>query len=100
MWVTLLTIAPGLIPIIIEAIINVESVVSGVLSGTIKKEKVMAVVKAILDTRDYFTKGDSAYQDMILNFTSEAIDFIVSAFNVLGLFKTSKKLDFTPKGGV
>ena len=99
MWLSLLTLAPGLIPIIIDTIINVESVVSGVLKGEIKKEKVLAVVRAILDTKDYFTKANSDYQNMILTLTSEAIDIIVSAFNFLGLFKTSKKLDFTPKTG-
>ena len=99
MWLSLLTLAPGLIPIIIDTIINVESVVSGVLKGEIKKEKVLAVVKSILDTKDYFTNNNPEYQNMILNLTDEAIDLIVSAFNFLGLFKTSKKLDFTKKEG-
>ena len=99
MWLSLLTLAPGLIPIIIDTIINVESVVSGVLKGEIKKEKVLSVIKAILDTKDYFTNTNPEYQNMILNLTGEAIDLIVSAFNFLGLFKTSKKLDFTPKEG-
>ena len=99
MWLSLLTLAPGLIPIIIDTIINVASVVSGVLKGEIKKEKVLAVVKAILDTKDYFTKSDPSNQGLIISLVSTAIDVIVSAFNFLGLFKTSKKLDFSPKEG-
>ncbi len=99
-WGLLLAIAPELVPLIVSTIINVESAVKGILKGEVKKQKVMEVIKAILQTKDYFIEGDSAKQSQIYTVVSEAIDFFVTAFNYLGLFKTSKKVDFSPTGGV
>lgn len=98
-WSLLLALAPDLIPLIVGLVINIESTIRGALAGEIKKSKVMDAIKAILQTKDYFVNSDSAEQSEIYALVDQAIDFIVSAFNYLGLFKTSKKLDFSPREG-
>ena len=95
-WSLLLALAPDLVPLIVKAILDVENVVSGTLKGEIKKSKVLEVIKAVLQTKDYFVGSDSAKQSQIFTLVDQAIDFFVSVFNYLGIFKTSKKVSFQP----
>lgn len=100
-WRVLLALAPDIVPLIVSTIMNVEQAIKGVLSGEIKKDKVMAVIKAFLQTKDFFTGKDDSETAKIYTLVSEAIDFFVMTFNYVGLFKTTKKLDFSkisPKG--
>ena len=96
MWKELFKIAPELIPVIIQTVMDLEQVVTGAKKGEIKKSKVMNVIKSILDTKDYFLGKDSDGQNLILNLVDGFVDSIVSTFNYTGLFKSSEKLDFTP----
>ena len=96
MWKELFRIAPELIPLIIQTVMDIEKVITGVGNGEVKKSRVMSIVKSILDTKDYFLDKDSDGQYQILNLVSMFIDNVVSTFNYVGLFDTSEKLDFTP----
>ena len=96
MWKELLKIAPDLIPIIIQTVIDVEKVVSGIKRGEIRKSRVMSIIGNILDTKDYFVGRTPDGQLQFLNLVSMFIDTIVSTFNYTGLFGTGDKLDFTP----
>lgn len=96
MWKELLKIAPDLIPIIIQTVIDVEKVVTGIKRGEIRKSRVMSIVGNILDTKDYFVGRTPDGQLQFLNLVSMFIDTIVSTFNYTGLFGSSDKLDFTP----
>lgn len=98
-WSLLLALAPDLVPLIVSTIMNVEETVKGLLQGDVKKQKVMDVIKAVLQTKDFFMKSNDAETAQIYNLVSDAIDFFVKAFNYLGLFKTSKKVDFSPTEG-
>lgn len=97
MWTQLLLLAPDLIPILVNTVVNIEQAISGALQGEVKKDKVMAVIKAVLQTRDYFIKSDSAGQAMIITLVDQGIDFMVSFFNYTGIFKSSKKVSFAPE---
>ncbi len=92
----LLRLAPDLIPIIVTTVLDVESVVTGVKMGSIKKNKVLQIIQNVLTTKSYFTDNDTDGQNMIVNLVSQFIDALVSAMNLLGVFSTSEKLDFTP----
>jgi hypothetical protein len=96
MWKELFKIAPELIPVIIQTVMDIEQVVSGIKNGEIKKSRVMNILRAILETKDYFLGRDTDGQNQILNLVSMFVDVIVSTFNHAGLFKTTEKLDFTP----
>ncbi|GJM14964.1 MAG: hypothetical protein DHS20C13_02910 [Thermodesulfobacteriota bacterium] len=96
MWKELFRIAPELIPIIIQTVMDLEQVVTGIKRGEIRKSRVMNIISNILDTKDYFLKQDSDGQMEILNLVSMFVDVIVSTFNYTGLFASSEKLDFTP----
>lgn len=96
MWKELFKIAPELIPVIIQTVMDLEQVVRGVKRGEIRKSRVMNIISNILDTKDYFLKRDSDGQMEILNLVSMFVDVIVSTFNYTGLFASSEKLDFTP----
>ncbi len=96
MWKELLKIAPDLIPVIIQTVIDVEKVVSGIKRGEIRKSRVMSIIGNILDTKDYFVGRTPDGQLQFLNLVSMFIDTIVSTFNYTGLFGSSVKLDFTP----
>ena len=96
MWKELFKIAPELIPLIIQTVMDIEKVISGVKNGEIKKSRVMSIIRSILDTKDYFLGRDSDGQNQILNLVSMFVDTIVSTFNYVGVFGTSEKLDFTP----
>ncbi len=96
MWKELLKIAPDLIPIIIQTVIDVEKVVTGLKRGEIRKSRVMSIIGNILDTKDYFLGRTPEGQLQFLNLVSMFIDTIVSTFNYTGLFGTNDKLDFTP----
>jgi len=96
MWKELLKIAPDLIPIIIQTVIDVEKVVTGLKRGEVRKSRVMSIVGNILDTKDYFLGRTPEGQLQFLNLISMFVDTIVSTFNYTGLFGTSDKLDFTP----
>lgn len=96
MWKELLKVAPDLIPIIIQTVIDVEKVVSGIKRGEIRKSRVMSIIGNILDTKDYFVGRAPDGQLQFLNLVSMFIDTIVSTFNYTGLFGSSDKLDFTP----
>ena len=96
MWKELFRIAPELIPVIIQTVMDIEKVISGVGNGEIKKSRVMSIIKSILDTKDYFLGTDSDGQNQILNLVSMFVDSIVSTFNYVGLFETRETLDFTP----
>lgn len=98
-WGLLLALAPDLIPLIVKAVLDVEVTVRGVLKGEIKKSRVMDIVRAVLQTKDYFLNGDDVQQAQLYAVIDEAVDFFVMSFNYLGLFKTSKKVDFSPKSG-
>ena len=99
-WSLLLALAPDLVPIIVETIMNVERVWKEAGKGSVKKSRVLEVIEAILETRDYFVEGDVAKKSQIYSLVSEAIDFFVSAFNYLGIFKRGEKVDFSPKENV
>ncbi|GEM_PF-1761733 len=96
MWKELLKLAPDLIPIIIQTVIDVEKVVTGLKRGEIRKSRVMSIIGNILDTKDYFVGRTPDGQLQFLNLVSMFIDTIVSTFNYTGLFGTGDKLDFTP----
>lgn len=96
-WSLLLALAPDLVPLIVKAILDVEQTIRGIGRGLVKKEKVMDIIRAVMQTKDYFVGSDSAKQLEIFTLVEQAIDFLVSAFNYLGLFKTSKKVSFQPK---
>ena len=96
-WGLLLTLAPDIVPLIVSTIMSVEKLVKGFGQGVIKKEKVMDVIKAVLQTKDYFDGSDSSKVSQLYGLVSQAIDFFVAAFNYLGLFKSGKTADFTPK---
>jgi hypothetical protein len=96
MWKELLKIAPDLIPVIIQTVIDVEKVVAGIKRGEIRKSRVMSIIGNILDTKDYFVGRTPDGQLQFLNLVSMFIDTIVSTFNYTGLFGSSEKLDFTP----
>ena len=96
MWKELLRIAPGLIPLIVQAVMDVEKVIAGVKKGELKKSRVMSIIGSILETKDYFLDRDRDGQMQILNLASMFIDVLVSTFNYTGLFVASEKLDFTP----
>lgn len=98
-WSLLLALAPDLVPIIVSTIMNVEAVWKEAGKGKVKKNRVMEVIEAVLETRDYFIGGDQAKKSQIYSLVDESIDFFVSAFNYLGLFKTGEKADFSPKEG-
>lgn len=93
-WSLLLALAPELVPLIVSAIMSVEQAIRGVGHGVVKKGKVMDIIGAVLQTKDYFLNSDSAKQSEIFSLVDQAIDFFVSAFNYLGIFKTSKKISF------
>ncbi len=92
----LLDLAPDLIPVIVQTVIDAERVITGIGQGDIKKGRVMSILKNILETKSYFTDAGSDIQDQILNVAGNAIDLLVMALNMLGAFSTSKKIDFTP----
>ena len=96
MWKELLKIAPDLIPLIIQTVLDVENVVSGVRSGDIKKSRVMKIIGNMLDAKDYFLSRDSDGENQVLNLVSMFIDVTVSTFNYTGLFASGDTLDFTP----
>jgi len=96
MWKELFKIAPDLIPIIIQTVMDLEQVVTGIKRGEIRKSRVMSIISNLLDTKDYFLKRAPDGQMEILNLVSMFVDVIVSTFNYTGLFKTTLKLDFTP----
>lgn len=89
-------IAPDLIPLIIQTVLDVENVVTGLRQGEIKKSRVMSIISNILETKDYFLNRDSAGKNQILNLVSMFIDVTVSTFNYTGLFASKDTLDFTP----
>ena len=95
MWKELFKIAPELIPVIIQTVMDLEQVVTGIKRGEIRKSRVMNIISNILDTKDYFLKRDPDGQMEILNLVSIFVDVIVSTFNYTGLFGSSEKLDFT-----
>ncbi len=95
-WVKLLALAPDLVPVIVSAILSVESIYKGVKEGVLKKERVMDLIRAFLETKDYFVGASEATRSQIFALVDDAIDFIVSAFNYLGLFKREDKADFSP----
>lgn len=96
MWKELLRIAPDLIPLIIQTVMDVESVLTGIKRGEVRKSRVMSIIGNILDTKDYFLGRTPEGQLQFLNLVSMFIDTIVSTFNYTGLFGTNDKLDFTP----
>ncbi len=96
MWKELFKIAPDLIPIIIQTVMDLEQVVTGIKRGEIRKSRVMNIISNILDTKDYFLNRDSGGQLEILNLVSMFVDVLVSTFNYTGLFKSTESLDFTP----
>jgi hypothetical protein len=96
MWKELFKIAPELIPIIIQTVIDVEKVVTGIKRGEIRKSRVMSIIGNILDTKDYFLGRDPEGQLQFLNLVSMFVDTVVATFNYTGLFGTSERLDFTP----
>lgn len=96
MWKELLKIAPDLIPLIIQTVMDVENVVSGVRNGEIKKSRVMSIIGSVLDTKDYFLGRDSDGKNQVLNLVSMFIDVTVSTFNYTGLFASKDTLDFSP----
>lgn len=96
MWKELLKIAPDLIPLIIQTVLDVENVVTGFKQGQVKKSRVMGIISGVLDTKDYFLGRDSAGKNQILNLVSMFIDVTVSTFNYTGLFASKETLDFTP----
>mgnify|MGYP001563343846 CR=1 FL=1 len=96
-WGLMLTLVPDIIPLMVSTIMSVEKLIKGFGQGSVKKEKVMDVIKAVLQTKDYFDGMDSAQTTQIYALVSQAIDFFVGSFNYLGLFKSGKKVDFTPK---
>jgi len=96
MWKELLKIAPELIPVIIQTVMDVEQIISGIKNGQIKKSRVISILHSILETKDYFLGRDPDGQNQILNLVSMFVDVIVSTFNYTGLFRTSETFDFTP----
>jgi len=96
MWKELFKIAPDLMPIIIQTVMDLEQVVTGIKRGEIRKSRVMNIISSILDTKDYFLKRDPDGQMEILNLVSMFVDVLVSTFNFTGLFKSTERLDFTP----
>lgn len=96
MWKELLRIAPDLIPVIIQTILDVEMVISGVRHGDLKKSRVMSIIGSILDTKDYFLNRDSDGRQQVMNLVSMFIDVTVSTFNYTGLFASKDTLDFSP----
>lgn len=96
MWKELLKIAPDLIPIIIQTVIDVEKVLTGIKRGEIRKSRVMSIIGNILDTKDYFLGRTPEGQLQFLNLVSMFVDTIVSTFNYTRLFGTSDRLNFTP----
>ena len=96
MWKELLKIAPDLIPLIIQTVMDVENVVSGAGNGQIKKSRVMRIISNVLDTKDYVLGRDSDGKNQVLNLVSMFIDVTVSTFNYTGLFSSKDTLDFSP----
>jgi hypothetical protein len=96
MWKELLKIAPELIPLIIQTVLDVENVVSGIRNGEIKKSRVMSIIGSVLETKDYFLGRDSDGKNLVLNLVSMFIDVTVSTFNYTGLFASKDTLDFSP----
>ena len=96
MWKELLKVAPELIPLIIQTVLDVENVVSAARSGEIKKSRVMSIIGNVLDTKDYFLGRDSDGKNQVLNLVSMFIDVTVSTFNYTGLFASKDELDFSP----
>lgn len=96
-WSLLLALAPDLVPIIVSTILNIEAVFKEGGKGSVKKSRVLEVIEAVLETRDYFVEGDLSKKSQIYSLVSEAIDFFVSAFNYLGIFKRGEKVSFSPK---
>lgn len=93
----LLALAPDVLPEIIKAIFDVEKIYSGLKQGEIKKEAVMNLVEAFLETKDYFFKADSKLKVRILGLADASIDYLVSIFNITGVFEKEELMDFTPK---
>ena len=96
MWKELLRIAPDLIPLIIQTVMDVERVLTGIKRGEVRKSRVMSIIGNILDTKDYFLGRTPDGQLQLLNLVSMFVDTLVAAFNYTGVFKTSERLDFTP----
>ena len=96
MWKELLRIAPDLIPLIIQTVMDVERVLTGIKRGEVRKSRVMSIIGNILDTKDYFLGRAPDGQMQLLNLVSMFVDTLVAAFNYTGVFKTSERLDFTP----
>lgn len=92
----LLKLAPDLLPLLIATIFDIEKTISGIGKGAIKKAAVLDAITNILKAKDYFTNSGADVQGQILNLVEQAIDFIVMAFNFLGIFSTTQKVDFTP----
>jgi hypothetical protein len=93
----LLSLAPGILSLLIEAIMSVESIYSGVGKGSIKKNKVMDLINSVLVTKNYFANSDDKIKSEILELIDQAIDVLVGVFNTLNIFtKEEEKVDLTP----
>lgn len=91
MWKELMKIAPDLVPIIIQTVLDVEKVLSGIRRGEVRKARVMSVIGNILDTKDYFLARSPDGQMHLLNLVSIFIDYLVCTFNHMGVFVTHTK---------
>ena len=93
----LIKLAPDILPLIISAIGDAETLFKGRGLGTAKKEAVMKVIRAAFDVKDYFMDAGAERKDEILELADGAVDLLVKAFNFVGLFDEEDKIDFTPK---
>jgi hypothetical protein len=95
MWMTLLSLAP----IIVEIVIKVEQLVAGAKKGQIKKQVALSILESTIDAADRVRPGAGDMKEQILLSADKLIDGTVYALNAAGVLGERVKIDVAPKGG-
>lgn len=96
MWMTLLTLTP----IIIEIVMKVEQLIAGAKKGQVKKQIVLSILENSLDAADKIKPGAGDMKEQIILAADKLIDGAVYALNTAGVLNEKVKIDVTPKGGL
>lgn len=96
MWMTLLSLAP----IVIDIVMKVEQLVAGAKKGQVKKQVALSILESTIDAADKVKPGAGDVKEQILLSADKLIDGTVYALNAAGVLNEKVKIDLSPKGGV
>lgn len=83
-WLVIAMLASSLLPLIQQAIKDVEALSAG-QAGAFKKEQVLSYLKILLQGTASFSKLDQPTMDALLVMAGNLIDLLVGIFNATGV---------------